>query len=179
MPHSTRASSQTRVQTFKFPADNKAPLRTSMEKFPDHVESLDGLSPYATLNPTSANGYTVSPVSDERWQPRRETRSKGASISNGSASTGGRHGRQKSLTEAFRTMRTRRASVSANVQEIGDALKAPVSPMLIVCNSSRQPNVNADVCCRPFVLYGTLQVLSQTPPQSPSLMPFQSQQLLP
>lgn len=142
MPHSTRASSQTRVQTFKFPAENKATLQTSMEKFPDHVESMDGTSPYTTSNPSLTNGYTASPVSDERWQPRRESHFKGASWANGPASTGGRHGRQKSLTEAIRTIRTRGrgASVSANVHEIGDALKAPVSPMLIVCNSSRKSN---------------------------------------
>ncbi|KUJ09044.1 TPT-domain-containing protein [Mollisia scopiformis] len=131
MPHSTRASSQTRVQSFKFPSDNRTALRTSMEKFPDHIESLDGTSPYTTSNPTTANGYTASPVSDERWQPRRENHLKGASWANGSSSTGGRHGRQKSLSEAIRTIRTRRGSVSANVHEIGDALKAPVSPMLI------------------------------------------------
>jgi solute carrier family 35 protein E1 len=169
MPHSTRGSSQTRVQSFKFPAENRTTLRTSMEKFPDHVESLDGS--YSTSpEPTIANGYTASPVSADRWQPRRESNLKGSGSSwtNGSASTGGRHGRQKSLSEAFRAIRTRRASVSANVHEIGDALKAPVSPMLIVCNSFRSPNANADVCCRPFVLYGTLQVLSQTPPPKPS-----------
>ena len=44
-----------------------------------------------------------------------------------------RHGRQKSLSDAFKTIRTRRASVSANAHEIADALKAPVSFKLIVC----------------------------------------------
>lgn len=133
MPHSTRGSSQTRVQSFKFPAENRTTLRTSMEKFPDHDESLDG-SYNTSPSPTIGNGYTASPVSAERWQPRRESNLKGSGSSwtNGSASTGGRHGRQKSLSEAFRTIRTRRGSVSTNVQEIGDALKAPVSPLLII-----------------------------------------------
>jgi solute carrier family 35 protein E1 len=168
MPHSTRASSQTRVQSFKFPADKMA-LRTSMEKFPDHVESMDGISPFTTTsNATSTNGYTAGPVADDRWAPRRDSHLKGASWANGSASTGGRHGRQKSLTEAFRTIRTRRASVSANVQEIGDALKAPVSPTLIVCNSFKEINCRADVCGRSFVLYGIPQVLSQIRLPSPS-----------
>lgn len=36
------------------------------------------------------------------------------------------------MTDAFRTIRTRKASVSANVHEVADALKAPVSPMLVV-----------------------------------------------
>ncbi len=51
-----------------------------------------------------------------------------------------RHGRQKSLSEAFKTIRTRRASVSANAHEIADALKAPVSVKLIVCCRSRAPS---------------------------------------
>jgi solute carrier family 35 protein E1 len=56
-------------------------------------------------------------------------------------SLGGKHGRQKSLSDAFRTIRTRRASVSANVHEISDALKAPVSPKLIVCQPSLQTEI--------------------------------------
>ncbi|KZF20653.1 putative ER to Golgi transport protein [Xylona heveae TC161] len=43
----------------------------------------------------------------------------------------GGHGRQKSLSDALKTIRTRRGSVSANAHEIADALKAPVSPRLI------------------------------------------------
>jgi solute carrier family 35 protein E1 len=51
----------------------------------------------------------------------------------GRAATAARgHSRQKSLTDAFRTIRTRKGSVSANAQEIAEALKAPVSPKLIV-----------------------------------------------
>jgi solute carrier family 35, member E1 len=48
---------------------------------------------------------------------------------------GASYGRQKSLSDAFRTIRTRRASVGANAHEIAEALKAPVSPKLIVRNS--------------------------------------------
>lgn len=36
------------------------------------------------------------------------------------------------MTDAFRTIRTRKGSVNANINEISDALKAPVSPKLIV-----------------------------------------------
>ena len=46
--------------------------------------------------------------------------------------TGPRHTRQKSLSDAIRTIRTRKGSVSANAHEIADALKAPVSVRLIV-----------------------------------------------
>ncbi|KAL8908488.1 MAG: hypothetical protein Q9207_000794 [Kuettlingeria erythrocarpa] len=42
------------------------------------------------------------------------------------------HGRQKSISEAIHTIRTRKGSVSANAAELADALKAPVSVRLIV-----------------------------------------------
>ena len=36
------------------------------------------------------------------------------------------------MTDAFRTIRTRKGSVRANVHEVEDEVKAPVSPMLVV-----------------------------------------------
>ena len=53
---------------------------------------------------------------------------------NGSAG-GARHGRQKSLSEAIKTVRTRKMSISENAHEIAESLKAPVSYKLIVCIS--------------------------------------------
>ncbi|KAJ8125871.1 hypothetical protein O1611_g7766 [Lasiodiplodia mahajangana] len=44
----------------------------------------------------------------------------------------GGHGRQKSISEAIRTIRDRRGSVGQNAHEIADALRAPVSAKLIV-----------------------------------------------
>lgn len=44
----------------------------------------------------------------------------------------GLHDRQKSLSEAFRTIRTRRASVTENASELAEALKAPLSVRLVV-----------------------------------------------
>jgi solute carrier family 35 protein E1 len=132
----------TRSSNLKFTSDtNKA--RSSMEKFPDHVEPLDGQPPYMySMSPTIAgNGYANGPPAVDRWQPRRDSAFRGTSW-NASASTGGRgHGRQKSLSDAFHTIRTRKASVSANVHEISDALKAPVSPRLIVRNSQIPQNI--------------------------------------
>lgn len=111
-----------------------------MEKFPDHVETLDGQGMY-TESPTVMTGKSLfySAQSAERWQPGLARIDSGEVrkppwTSNGSwnghahAHT---HGRQKSLSDAFRSMRTRRASVSQNVHEVADALKAPVSPMLV------------------------------------------------
>jgi solute carrier family 35, member E1 len=100
-----------------------------MEKFPDHIDSLDGQSPYQPNPIVSSNGVVGGQASAARWQPRRDSALKGSGWANGNAKG---HGRQKSLSDAFRTIRTRRASVSANVHEVADALKAPVSPKLIV-----------------------------------------------
>ncbi|KAI5457262.1 triose-phosphate transporter family-domain-containing protein [Mariannaea sp. PMI_226] len=87
-----------------------------LEKFPDFIDpptvSLSR-SP-SPLRP--ATGYQNGSVrTSDRWFP----------VSRG-------HGRQKSLSEALHNIRTRNGSVSHNAQEIADALKAPISPKLIV-----------------------------------------------
>ncbi|KAH6669916.1 triose-phosphate transporter family-domain-containing protein [Halenospora varia] len=133
MPHSTRASSASRASTLQLPVDtNKTDnSRTSMEKFPDHVDTFDTQSYYPSSPTGRSNGFANGPASVDQWQPRRDSALRGAAW-NG-VSTGGRgHGRQKSLSDAFKTIRTRRGSVSANVHEISDALKAPVSPKLVI-----------------------------------------------
>jgi hypothetical protein len=136
MPHSTREPSLNRVSS-KFPGDTRNNPRISMEKFPDIVDSLDGQSMYPSSPIVSNNGYAGGPASVDRWPTRRDSALRGSAWTNGQSS-GGRHGRQKSLSDALRTIRTRRGSVSANVHEISDALKAPVSPKLIVCQPSLQ-----------------------------------------
>ncbi|TAQ86405.1 hypothetical protein B7494_g5278 [Chlorociboria aeruginascens] len=114
-----------RPPTFKL-SDDSRNIRKSMEKFPDHVDAFDG-QVYSS-NPKPHN-YTNVPPAD-RWYPRRDS---GRNVVWNGTSTGGKgHGRQKSLGDAFRTIRTRKGSVSANVHEISDALKAPVSPKLIM-----------------------------------------------
>jgi hypothetical protein len=138
MPHSTRSSSLSRAPTLKFPGDARTSIRTSMEKFPE-MDTLDGQSPY-TASPIRTNGYINGAPSVDRWQPRRDSGLREPPWTNGHTSTGGKgHGRQKSLSDAFRTIRTRNGSVSANVHEISDALKAPVSPKLIVRSTTSTP----------------------------------------
>jgi solute carrier family 35 protein E1 len=112
--------------TFKFPAFEP-------DLLPTHEEEPFGLSSSRTASPSHAahtNGYALPSASD-RWQPRKEARVGFANHSNTGPSN--RHGRQKSLSEAFQTIRTRKGSVSQNAHEIADALKAPLSPKLIVC----------------------------------------------
>lgn len=110
--------------TFKFPAFQPDLLPMPEEEYA--LSSSRTTSP--VLHASQPNGSTVSA---EQWRPRRDSR---LTYANGTAQgPSTRHGRQKSLSEAIRTIRTRKASVSQNAHEIADALKAPLSPKLIVC----------------------------------------------
>ncbi|KAF2491854.1 TPT-domain-containing protein [Lophium mytilinum] len=117
--------SPTSHQTFKFPAFQP-------DHLPTHEEEPYGQS--SSRSPSPNPSYASRPngnVIADRWQPRKESSNPYWSNAN-SAAAASRHGRQKSLSEAFRTIRTRRGSVSQNAHELADALKAPVSPRLIM-----------------------------------------------
>ncbi|CAK7229151.1 hypothetical protein SBRCBS47491_007150 [Sporothrix bragantina] len=105
-----------------------------LEKFPDldvnDTAGLDvgagtGLSNGAAHAPALQPSY--APL-DQQWKARKNSQSVRW---NGSGTNGYGHNRQKSLSEALHTIRTRSGSTSQNMHEIADALKAPVSPMLI------------------------------------------------
>ncbi|KAF2203310.1 TPT-domain-containing protein [Delitschia confertaspora ATCC 74209] len=119
----TSASSQdpSPHATFKFPAFQP-------DLLPTREEEPLGLSLSRSPSPNSTHANGTSPA--DRWQPRKDSR---YGHINGSAYAPptNRHGRQKSLSEALRTIRTRKGSVSQNAHEIADALKAPVSPSII------------------------------------------------
>lgn len=119
------------------------------EKFPDvdpatmngHYDGSNrSMSPWKSNGYAYANGNGASNLNGstmlngDRWYPRRESQSRGQRFGRAappSTSPYG-HGRQKSLSDAIRTIRARHGSVSQNAHEIADALKAPVSPKLIV-----------------------------------------------
>jgi solute carrier family 35 protein E1 len=109
--------------------------------------SANGISKFPAFAPDAAHAHydeasyrSNSPAREvrinldgERWQPRRSSRAQRLNGSPGYPPAGpSRHGRQKSLSEAIRTIRTRSGSVTQNAHEIADALKAPVSPKLVV-----------------------------------------------
>ncbi|RAR02746.1 TPT-domain-containing protein [Stemphylium lycopersici] len=110
--------------TFKFPAFQPDLLPTPEE------EHGYGLSSSRSASPSHAAHANGSTMPGDRWQPRKEARFGGINGSASGPST--RHGRQKSLSEAFKTIRTRKGSVSQNAHELADALKAPLSPRLIL-----------------------------------------------
>jgi len=132
------SSSSNRSESSKFP--DLDPLPNPREHLTIYEE--DPSNPGAvkrTPSPNKANGALHS----ERWQSRRESQHL---WSNGHAlPSGPRHGRQKSLSDAIRTIRTRKGSVSANAQEIAEALKAPVSFKLIVRTSPTELASQADL----------------------------------
>jgi solute carrier family 35 protein E1 len=160
MPHATRTASATRQPNSKTAMDSSMHLRTSMEPFPDHIDSstAQNLYPSSPIRHNSQNG--LSP--QDRWQSRRDSSAKGQSW-NEPVSTGGRgHGRQKSLGDAIRIIRGRNGSISQNAHELGDALKAPVSPKLVVSNPQdgvASPRLSVDI--RSCASYGTCQALSR------------------
>jgi solute carrier family 35, member E1 len=104
------------------------------EKFPE-LSPLTGNDVFVgrtspnSFSPVAPQLATNGTIFQDHWQPRRDSRQQ---WSTGPLSGHARHGRQKSLSEAIRTIRTRRGSVSQNAHELADALRAPVSPKLIV-----------------------------------------------
>lgn len=133
-------------------ADTKG-LRRSMSnqngpakfKFPDFLSANDeavetddeslSRDPSPRPHPNSTpNGLHTG----ERWTARTDTsnRKTWSNWTNGRLGAV-RHSRQKSLSEAIRTVRTRKASFNESAHEIADSLKAPVSFKLVV---RLQPN---------------------------------------
>ncbi|KAH7112152.1 triose-phosphate transporter family-domain-containing protein [Dendryphion nanum] len=110
-------------QTFKFPAFQP-------DLLPTHEEEPFGLTSSRSASPAPP----TRGVSADKWQPRKEQRYGYMNGGGASHAPATRHGRQKSLSEAIRTIRApgRKASVSQNAHEIADALKAPLSPTLVM-----------------------------------------------
>jgi len=107
-------------------------------KFPDFTDPFehDGEGEDISRGPSPRplpNGLPPGLHSSERWPTRRDSTAKSwASWASNGRLRDTRHGRQKSLSEAIRTVRTRKASISENAQEIAQALKAPVSFRLVM-----------------------------------------------
>lgn len=125
MPQSARDASP--PGTFQFPAF-QPDLLPMVEEDPFGLSSSRAASPRAGTGVGAIAGVAVGALAaTDRWQPRRDSRLGHSS-----------HSRQKSLSEALRTIRTRKGSVSQNAHELADALKAPLSPKLIVRRRRRR-----------------------------------------
>ncbi|KAI1101786.1 TPT-domain-containing protein [Jackrogersella minutella] len=146
MPHSTSSGSYARDSSVprsnaKHPDDHDSDtIGSGLEKFPDHIDSPAMRANGARSLSPGLNAYGIglsggAQLNGDRWQPRRDL-SASRGVRWGSPlgpSAGPRgHGRQKSISEAFRTIRGRNNSVSQNAHELADALRAPISPKLVV-----------------------------------------------
>ncbi|KAL9607860.1 MAG: hypothetical protein Q9167_007264 [Letrouitia subvulpina] len=138
------SSSSNRMESSKFPDLEPS---VSREYLPTHEK--EGSSPRTSGRNPSPNTFTRfnNNLQSDRWLARKDTH---VAWGDGSlARTPPKHGRQKSLSDAIRTIRTRKGSVSANAQEIAEALKAPLSVKLIVQYSMllKLPIANDQVLC--------------------------------
>lgn len=141
MPHSTSTTTERRSP---LPVSSRPILATipsgaslkasAQEQFPTYQGGDPRGQPWKPPNPTPYNSNPSVNLPTDGWRPRRDSYAYHANESRGGDGT--RHGRQKSLSDAFHNIRTRRGSVSANAHELADALKAPVSPKLIVSSLS-------------------------------------------
>ena len=124
------SSSSSRSEISKFPDFEPSPA--SRQNSTIYEERAGWRSPEnESADPawswTKANGASLH---SERRAVRKDNSYRWA---NGHANGTARgHGRQKSLSDAIKTIRSRKGSVSANAQEIAEALKAPVSIKLVV-----------------------------------------------
>ena len=103
-----------------------------------------------TLSPARTNGVLHS----ERWQaPRKDNY---LAWGDGQINVAGprQHSRHRSLSDAFRNIRTRKASVSENAHEIAEALKAPISLKILVGGSVACKDAPADKYLRCSALSG-------------------------
>ncbi|CAN8103847.1 unnamed protein product [Discula destructiva] len=141
MPYSTNSGSEKRT-----PSQNRSKGRdasvdsrdTATEKFPDFEASSSNYNPSPAASGRSngkPNSYANSSAAfaADHWRPRSQSTARGGKWT---ASLPGQptrgHGRQKSINEAFRDIRVRGASVSQNAHQVAGALRAPVSPRLII-----------------------------------------------
>lgn len=97
---------------------------------PDGAQNYAEPFPRLSLESRDFGPGVNGTMHSEKWIPRRT--SKTGFTRSGIFSLRAGHGRQKSLTEAINNIRTRKASMSQNAHEIADALRAPVSPKLVV-----------------------------------------------
>lgn len=119
-PNVERRRSSSSNPREKFPDLDASP---SGDFLPEYDESEAGRNGFArTLSPSKTNSVLHS----ERWQTRKDSY---LAWGDGHINVAGprQHGRYRSIGDAFRNIRTRKASVGENAHELAEALKAPIS----------------------------------------------------
>lgn len=108
------------------PSDANNTIKSTILKFPDfnYDDVMSPTSPRVTNFALPPNSTT-----DQRWYPA-PNRNRPSYTSSWPPNT--KRGRQKSISEAIKTIKERKGSVVENAVEVAEALKAPVSPKLVV-----------------------------------------------
>lgn len=135
--HGRRSSMrQPELQVPNKPSSSQ-PVSSPIDKFPPYDESLDNaLNAMGANRPNNPNpNPSVKYAPSETWEPRK-TSFYSREHPNGTLRNP-KHRPRKSISEAITTIRTRNGSVSANAQELAEALRAPVSYRLVVCSTVR------------------------------------------
>ncbi|PWY79538.1 glucose-6-phosphate/phosphate and phosphoenolpyruvate/phosphate antiporter [Aspergillus heteromorphus CBS 117.55] len=103
-------------------------MTSPIDKFPPFHDGLyETTTESREEHPISSIGYTPT----DYWESRTPAQLP-RDLKNGGVPLNSKRGPRKSISEAISTIRTRNASVSANAQELADALRAPVSYKLII-----------------------------------------------
>lgn len=178
MPHSTASGTERRAPSQSRgkgpPRDASVDSRevaSSTEKFPD-FESTP--STYNVSPAQRPNGYVngvngasgSSNLPGDLWRPRRESSARGVQWGTslpGPPTRG--HARQKSINDTLRDIRARGGSVSQNAHEIAGALRAPVSPRLIVWPPRQKDPGHIDMKLSMLIWFRRYCVLCGTPPR--------------
>ena len=100
------------------------------------IEEENEGSSSAERAPSPNKRLAPATIHTDGWQPRKDRHQAWGPGSINVAGSRSGHGRQKSIGEAIRTIRTRKGSLSANAHEIADSLKAPLSIRLVVSLAS-------------------------------------------
>ncbi|KAB8234623.1 triose-phosphate transporter family-domain-containing protein [Aspergillus alliaceus] len=117
---------QPELQTATVVSTSQSMTTSPVDKFPQFKDDLyETTAQPREPHSNSAINYTPS----DRWEPRKITHFS-PDYTNGTIRPS-KHRPRKSISEAISTIRTRNASVSANAQELAQALRAPVSYKLI------------------------------------------------
>lgn len=114
-------------------ASSSQAMASPIDKFPDFKDETYDAAPQSPATHTSP---PIRYIANDLWEPRKTGPFLRGPVNGPFRNS--KHKPRKSISDAISNIRTRNTSMSANVQELGQALRAPVSYRLIV----RWPTLN-------------------------------------
>jgi solute carrier family 35, member E1 len=106
----------------------ETPMENAGEKFPSFEDTRSEDKLHTIASPLEISP-SINSLPVNNWPPRKSSQT-GWEYKNGGGLQ--KHRPKRSVSEAFDNFRQRRGSISANTQELAEALKAPISYKLIV-----------------------------------------------